>query len=871
MRKIQLYFFVFLTFMLLGSACTEDIVKDYANRQITVYATMPGTGMNDGTGSTANGPRRVALRQTEGTLDLIARWTANDVIHLFVIQEGKCYAMEDSNVSDISDDGKSCSFTIQLPSTVDPGCPYEVIGLCDAEGMVVDNTVAIAKCPLKRVFWSDGMETTAPIWFRCAGNDAGIRATFKHLGTYEVLHVKNTTASSIDFMLWGFDTPNPWYKYDINYTLDDNFDPLSYVIEPGDVESNIGNIAAGATGKFLSWYIPTGLEMKDAILEANINGKPVSSVNAKSSSVNIQQGHAYHMYATWDGNELKFDNGELNDQKLIRVEPTKISFGNVPVGTSKTEHFTVSNDGSLDLTFKVSETHLEQYDIPESGKEFTLAAGKSKVFDVVFTPLGVGVSYGRIVRIFSDAENGTQTVALSGTGADAATAEKQTFTVNGVSFDMIAVEGGTFWMGAEDDDYEASSVERPRHEVRVDDYAIGQTEVTQQLWETVMGNNPSNWKGVDLPVENVSWDECQTFISKLNTLTGREFRLPTEAEWEFAARGGKNSNGYKYSGSNDIDAVAWYTNNSNGQTHPVAQKAYNELGIYDMSGNVWEWCNDWYDEQYYSVASHDNPTGPSATSFHVRRGGRWDHNSPLCRVSSRNDGLREGESQYDGSGLRLALSDGGGAPIGYLTCPDSNHPHLIDLGLPSGTLWACCNVGASKPEDYGGYYAWGETQTKSNYSWDTYKYCNGSSNTLTKYCTDSSKGVVDNKTELDPSDDAATVNWGAYWQMPSYDQLNELLHSTYTSTNWTTQNGVNGLLVTSISKGNSIFLPAAGFISNTSNSWLDKRGYYYSRSLDTNLSSGAYDVRFDSNRIDSSDDDSRYFGQSVRPVRSNNK
>ena len=386
-----------------------------------------------------------------------------------------------------------------------------------------------------------------------------------------------------------------------------------------------------------------------------------------------------------------------------------------------------------------------------------------------------------------------------------------------------------------------------------------------------MGNNPSNWKGVDLPVENVSWDECQTFISKLNTLTGREFRLPTEAEWEFAARGGKNSNGYKYSGSNDIDAVAWYTNNSNGQTHPVAQKAYNELGIYDMSGNVWEWCNDWYDEQYYSVASHDNPTGPSATSFHVRRGGRWDHNSPLCRVSSRNDGLREGESQYDGSGLRLALSDGGGAPIGYLTCPDSNHPHLIDLGLPSGTLWACCNVGASKPEDNGGYFAWGETQTKSNYSWDTYKYCNGSSNTLTKYCTDSSKGVVDNKTELDPSDDAATVNWGAYWQMPSYDQLNELLHSTYTSTNWTTQNGVNGILVTSMSKGNSIFLPAAGFISNTSNSWLDKRGYYYSRSLDTNLSSGAYDVRFDSNRIDSSDDDSRYFGQSVRPVRANNK
>lgn len=329
MRKNQLFIYVCLLFMLLGSACTEDIVTDYTNRQITVYATMPGAGMNDGTGSMANGPRRVALRQNEGSLDLIARWTENDVIHLFVIQEEKCYALEDSKVSNISSDGKSCSFTIQLPSTVDPGCPYEVIGLCGAEGMVFDNTVAAAKCPLKRVFWKDGMDTTAPIWFRCAGNDAGIRATFKHLGTYEVLHIKNSTASSIDFKLWGFDAPYPWYKVEINYNLDDDFNPLLYVIEPGDVESDIGNIAAGATGKILSWYIPTGMEMKDAILQAFINGKPVSSTNTKSSNVQILQGHAYHMYATWDGKELKFDGEEPSEQdpvEVIQVDVTKANY-----------------------------------------------------------------------------------------------------------------------------------------------------------------------------------------------------------------------------------------------------------------------------------------------------------------------------------------------------------------------------------------------------------------------------------------------------------------------------------------------------------------------------------------------------------------
>ena len=328
--------------------------------------------------------------------------------------------------------------------------------------------------------------------------------------------------------------------------------------------------------------------------------------------------------------------------------------------------------------------------------------------------------------------------------------------------------------------------------------------------------------------------------------------------------------------------------------HMPSSAQMNEL----LSECIWTWC-DGDQTKYngtnikgYIISSkvNNNKIFLPAAGNYYKDELLYENECCLYWSSSQYDGSAfEGEAYYTNSNSAIGMNYNNKAtyvdlryygqtirPVmdsnpGYLSCPDSNHPHLIDLGLPSGTLWACCNVGASKPEDNGGYYAWGETQTKSNYSWDTYKYCNGSSNTLTKYCTDSSKGVVDNKTELDPSDDAATVNWGASWQMPNYDQLNELLHSTYTSTNWTTQNGVNGLLVTSISKGNSIFLPAAGFISNTSNSWLDKRGYYYSRSLDTNLSSGAYDVRFDSNRIDSSDDDSRYFGQSVRPVRSNNK
>ena len=209
-----------------------------------------------------------------------------------------------------------------------------------------------------------------------------------------------------------------------------------------------------------------------------------------------------------------------------------------------------------------------------------------------------------------------------------------TFTVNGVQFTMVEVGGGTFTMGATSEQgSDAWDEEKPAHEVTLSDYYIGQTEVTQALWEAVMGSNPSDSKGDNLPVERVSWDDCQVFIQKLNQLTGKQFRLPTEAEWEYAARGGRKSRGYKYAGGNNIDSVAWCDGNSGNETHPVATKQANELGIYDMSGNVWEWCSDWFGG--YQSSSQSDPQGPSSGSRRVYRGGcsifAWG-----CRVSFRD-------------------------------------------------------------------------------------------------------------------------------------------------------------------------------------------------------------------------------------------
>ena len=213
--------------------------------------------------------------------------------------------------------------------------------------------------------------------------------------------------------------------------------------------------------------------------------------------------------------------------------------------------------------------------------------------------------------------------------------EKLTFTVNDVTFKMIGVEGGTFTMGATSEQgSDAFDSEKPVHSVSLSSYYIGQTEVTQALWQAVMGSNPSNHQGGNFPVESVSWNEVQTFITALNALTGKTFRLPTEAEWEYAARGGSRSQGYKYSGSNTLDNVAWYGGNSGVQTHAVATKAPNELGLYDMSGNVQEWCQDWFGS--YSSSAQTNPLGPTSGDGCVGRGGSYNFNARYCRVSYRN-------------------------------------------------------------------------------------------------------------------------------------------------------------------------------------------------------------------------------------------
>lgn len=230
---------------------------------------------------------------------------------------------------------------------------------------------------------------------------------------------------------------------------------------------------------------------------------------------------------------------------------------------------------------------------------------------------------------------------------------------DGAAFEMILVEDGSFWMGNNDDE-EALNREQPLHEVSLDEFYIGKHPVTQALWKSVMGadNNPSHFKGNERPVENVSREDALAFIDQLNQLTNQTYRLPSEAEWEYAARGGRKGHGYKYAGGNSMEEVGWYSENSGGETKTVGLKKPNELGLFDMSGNVYEWCLDWFSDTYYQECCErgiaSNPLGAETGTYRIFRGGCWNYGPDRCRVTYRHHD-RPGRG-YPYLGFRLVMT-----------------------------------------------------------------------------------------------------------------------------------------------------------------------------------------------------------------------
>ena len=232
----------------------------------------------------------------------------------------------------------------------------------------------------------------------------------------------------------------------------------------------------------------------------------------------------------------------------------------------------------------------------------------------------------------------------------------KTFT-NSIGMEFIQIPAGSFTMGADKKFEEASDDETPQHRVTLSQpFYLGKYEVTQAEWVAVMGNYPSKFKGRSNPVDTVSWNDAQSFISRLNAKEGKKYRLPTEAEWEYAARAGTKSTYSFGDDAGQLGQYAWYENNSGSQTHPVGQKQPNPWGLYDMHGNVWEWVNDWYNGSYYGRSPSTDPTGPSGGVYRVLRGGGWHLSAGYLRSAYRDN---EAPDLCDESvGFRLALSPG---------------------------------------------------------------------------------------------------------------------------------------------------------------------------------------------------------------------
>lgn len=392
MKRIALSFYAISTFIVfILMSCTDQMTNNEDARQIIISASL-----RDHTPHT-----RVSITQDSESLNLLPKWEEDDKIDLFIIQDKNVYPVTSVPIRDIREGGSTCTISLTIPYQVDTEKPYTIIGLFDIEGETDADGQVKVKTQLKRLRWDT---PTTPMYFKADGGPRSLIATFEHIGTYELLHIKNTSNKGIFFQHCGFETETPWYKYEDEIIVGKQETPQSTIFEKGEVTSGRYFIPKNESFNILSWYIPSGVQIRNAKLKSVIDGNQVVSSNAKNSSVQLQRGHAYHMYATWDGTELKFGKEEITEEPTIEITPTKIDFGTVPEGSTAEEHFTVTNHGQADLVFKIGQAS-EPITISEAGVEHTLTSGQSKQFTVTCAGMPEDEGVQTHINITSNATN----------------------------------------------------------------------------------------------------------------------------------------------------------------------------------------------------------------------------------------------------------------------------------------------------------------------------------------------------------------------------------------------------------------------------------------------------------------------------------
>lgn len=452
---------------------------------------------------------------------------------------------------------------------------------------------------------------------------------------------------------------DPENKRIVNVSLEPAFSTVTMQVD-ADAEIWIDDTKCGT--RTFTGELAYGTYLVECRLQGHRTSQKEVTITKENASQKITLPKPTPIYGSIDVNSSPVDADVYIDGKKVGTSPIFVQeylIGKYDIRISKTDY----SDYTTSVTIAEGQTTTVSAML-ENGRQVTITTSRGAEIYVDGSLVGTtsfkgNLTYGNHTAYAMQNGKRSQKRSINVSHEEPIPivqlmfSDKLTYTVGGVSFTMIFVEGGTFIMGAtSEQERDAYDREKPVHNVELSSYYMANTEVTQELWQAVMGNNPSYFKGNTRPVEHVSWDECQIFIRKLNSMTGEQFRLPTEAEWEYAASGGNKSRGYKYSGGNNISKIAWFEANSNSVTHPVALMEANKLGIYDMSGNVYEWCNDWYG--LYNSGSQTNPQGALSGWSRVIRGGSWFNALKACRVSFRSYCSPNRGNNY--TGLRLAMS-----------------------------------------------------------------------------------------------------------------------------------------------------------------------------------------------------------------------
>ena len=574
-------------------SCTneQDTLETMDDRTIVFTLSLPTDDDETNT--------RASLREKD-RLSYSVYWNTNDVITLFFDYNNQIYMSEGKIIANIYSNN-TASFSAQLPKEINRYASYRVYGICGKGGWLNAKNVPFFYASMYR---TTSREFKAPVWFK-AEVIGQWPETIKcsHLGAYEILHFKNKTNNSVNVTFDGFTCDKPWYnEYAIYNPLSDKLLTGIESVPMSELDNNKTStkvFSYNSNTDFFSWYIPTGTKMKDAVLEMTIDGKKVSSVNKKSSNIDIKSGCAYHLYATWDG------------EKLIQgleayTDPLRISVNKLTMS--------LDDDASVDIL-----SGNGSYTIESSNRDVVEAYRKGE--QIILHSFYEGTATITIKDTFSQA---IQTI-------DITVVNKADNLYGRIMRDMIYVEPGSFIMGDPESQNEYSS---PPHKVTITKpYYISKFLFTHKLYSDIYKESSEDDGEVVYPDcalhLGLSWERVQGILRELNKKTNKYFRLPSNAEWEFAARGGNYSKGYYYPGSNNYDEVAIHDyecerDNDGYLIVPVGTKRPNELGIYDMAGYVWEWIDDCPYE--YTADPEVDPRHKDDSFYtHIIRMGRDKH------------------------------------------------------------------------------------------------------------------------------------------------------------------------------------------------------------------------------------------------------